>query len=628
MPSLTSSDDATIQTERDEILAEIQGRTLVDVFMATCDANGGRPALVTKDGEAFVTFTWNDYRRDAQRVAAALVARGVERRDVIALMMTNRPEHVIADVGVMLAGATPVSVYNTLTTDQVGFITGNARARVAIVDDAELAERWLQIADDHEHLTTIVVVEPAPETLVADERICSWDTLVAEGRQLLAADPQVLEPRWRAVEPDDAATVIYTSGTTGVPKGVVLTHRNVLFQLGVIARFLDISPGQRGISYLPLAHVAERMTTHYLGIRHGGAVSFVRNVADVLPTLQATRPQLFMAVPRVWEKMHAAIVARIDEDPKKAPIARRALKVGVAVAEAQQRGERVSPVAKAQHALFDRLVFSKIRHGIGLDELRYAVSGAAPISADLLTFFAAIGIEVLEVYGMTETTALITANRPGEISVGTVGRRLPGLEIRLADDGEIHVRGPVVTPGYLNQPEATAESFSSDGWLHTGDLGAFDDDGYLTIVGRKKELIITAGGKNLAPNLIEQTIKDQSSIIGQICAVGDGRPFVAALIVLDADLLRSWAAANQVTFTSVEQMCDDPQVIAEIEHAVTSGNQRLSRVEQVKQWALLPDEWTADSEELTPSMKLRRHVVHERHAATIDGLYANATATA
>ncbi|MEX0592861.1 MAG: long-chain fatty acid--CoA ligase [Nitriliruptoraceae bacterium] len=609
-----------IEAERAELNAEIDGRTLVDVFMATCDANGGRPALMIKDGDAFVTYSWSDYRGLAAQVAAGLVSKGIERGGSIALMMTNRPEHVIADVAGLLSGATPVSIYNTLTTEQVRHIADNSQAAVAIVENAELAERWLSVAESVTSITTIVVIDGADA--IDDPRVIDWEDLVDLGRQALSRDPHHLESRWREVQPDDPATVIYTSGTTGPPKGVVLTHHNVLFQLGVIARFLDIPPGSRGISYLPLAHVAERMTTHYLGIRHGGTVSFVKDVTEVLPTMQAARPQLFMAVPRVWEKMHAAILARIEEDPRKAPIARRALAVGIEVAEAERRGEKASMAARAQRALFDRLVFSKIRHGIGLDELHYAVSGAAPISDQLLTFFAAIGIEVIEVYGMTETTALITANRPGEAKIGTVGRRLPGLEIRLATDGEISVRGPVVTPGYFRQPDATAEAIDEDGWLNTGDLGAFDDDGYLKIVGRTKELIITAGGKNLSPNLIEQAIKSQSSIIGQICAVGDGKPFIAALIVLDGDLLKSWAAVNGVNFTSVAQMCQDPDVVAEVRHAVDEGNQQLSRVEQVKQWTILPEEWTAESEELTPSMKLRRSVVYERHAEGIDELYA------
>jgi len=614
------SDRDVIAAERAELNAEIDGRTLVDVFMATCDANGGRPALMIKDGDAFVTYSWTDYRRLASQVAAGLVAKGIERGGSIALMMTNRPEHVIADVAGLLCGAIPISIYNTLTTEQIRHIADNSQATVAIVENAELAERWLSVAESVTSITTIVVIEDADA--VDDPRVMDFEDLVDDGQEALSRDPNLLESRWREIQPDDPATVIYTSGTTGPPKGVVLTHHNVLFQLGVIARFLDIPPGSRGISYLPLAHVAERMTTHYLGIRYGGTVSFVKDVTEVLPTMQAARPQLFMAVPRVWEKMHAAILARIEEDPRKAPIARRALAVGIEVAEAQRRGEKASMAARAQRTLFDRVVFSKIRHGIGLDELHYAVSGAAPISGQLLTFFAAIGIEVLEVYGMTETTALISANRPGEVKIGTVGPRLPGMEIRLADDGEISVRGPVVTPGYFRQPDATAEVIAEDGWLNTGDLGAFDDDGYLTIVGRAKELIITAGGKNLSPNLIEQAVKSKSSIIGQICAVGDGKPFIAALIVLDPDLLKSWAATNGVTFTSIEEMSNADEVLAEVQRAVDEGNQQLSRVEQIKRWTILPEEWTAESEELTPSMKLRRPVVHERHADTIEKLYA------
>jgi long-chain acyl-CoA synthetase len=607
---------------REEILAEVEGRTLVDVFMATCDANGGKPALVVKEGGGFRARTWAEYRHEASQLAMALRRAGVDHGDFVALMMTNRPEHVIADIGTLLAGGTPVSVYNTLTAEQIRYIADNCKAKVAIVEDAAFLDRWTSIRDDLPGLELIVVLEADGVDLERDG-VTSYERFMAVGADALAGGQGELENSWRAVKPDDPLTLIYTSGTTGPPKGVVLTHRNLLFMLGAASRLLHIEPGQRGISYLPLAHVAERMTTHYLGLRFAGTVYFVKEVSAVLETLQEARPNTFMAVPRVWEKTHAALMAKVHatEDDRRRKLALKAIEVGTKKVRQEAAGQHPSLGLRIQHALFDRLVFSKIREGLGMDELRVALSGAAPISADLLMFFKAIGIEILEVYGMTESTAVITANQPGQVRIGTVGPPLPGVEVRIADDGEILARGPNVTPGYLNRPEATAETLDQDGWLHTGDLGVMDDTGYVRIVGRKKELIITAGGKNLSPNNIEETIKQTSPIIGQLCAVGDERPFISALVVLDAEMLPGWCEQQKIAFSSVAEAAQHPDVLAEVQRAIDAGNEHLARVEQVRKWAIVPSEWTAESEELTPSLKLKRSVIHTKYADVIDGLY-------
>ncbi len=614
--------DATLR-EREDILQRIEGRTMIDVFMATCDANGGKPALVVKDGDSFTTHTWAEYRHRASVIAMALRRAGVGHGDFVALMMTNRPEHVIADVGVLLAGATPVSVYNTLTAEQIGYIAGNCEAKVAIVEDGAFLATWLAVAAELPALERIVVIE-SDGVDTSDERVVSWAEFAATGEGALEGGRGELENSWRAVTPDDAVTLIYTSGTTGPPKGVIITHRNLLYMLEVVKQLLEVRPGQRGVSYLPLAHVAERMTTHYVGISVGGTVYFVKDLAEVLPTLQEARPHLFMAVPRVWEKMQAALLAKIDADERKAKLAHKALDAGMTAVRAELAGEKPPRSVRLQLPLWNKLVFSKIRDGLGLDELRYAVSGAAAISPDLLVFYKALGIEILEVYGMTESTAVITANEPGTVRIGTVGTPLPGIEVRLADDGEILARGPIVTPGYWRREEATEEAIDEDGWLHTGDLGEMDDDGYVRIVGRKKELIITAGGKNLSPNNIEETIKQSSPVIGQLCAVGDDRPFIAALVVLDAEVLPGWCEQRGIPFSSVAEAAEHPEVIAEVQRAVDEGNDRLARVEQIKQWRIVPAEWTAESEELTPSLKLKRNVIHSKYADVIDGLYSQA----
>ena len=533
--------------ERAAIIDRVGARTLIDVFMTTCAENGGRPALIAKEGDAFRTRTWAEYRFEARRLAVALRRRGVDHGGTVALMMTNRPEHVVADVATLLAGATPVSVYNTLAPEQLAYVARDCRARVAIVEDTAVLARWLEVRGELPDLETIVVVDTDGAEL--PEGVESSEALAAEGEALLPAATGELENAWRAVRPDDAVTIIYTSGTTGPPKGVVLTHQNLLYMMEVLQRLLAIEPGQSGISYLPLAHVAERMVTHYVGIRFAGSVTFVRDVADVLESLQNARPQMFMAVPRVWEKFHVRLLQRIEEMPeRRRALAERAIAAGLERVRLEMAGRPVPPALRARTVVFDRLVFSRIRQGLGLDRLRYAVSGAAPIGAELLEFFSAIGVPILEVYGMTETTAVLTANRPGRIRIGTVGQALPGVELAIADDGEVLARGPNIMPGYLNREDATAETIDGDGWLHTGDLGRLDDEGYLTIVGRKKELIITAGGKNVAPNNIEAQIKPRSPIIAQVAVIGDRRPYLVALVVLDAEALPGWLQAKGLPF--------------------------------------------------------------------------------
>jgi long-chain acyl-CoA synthetase len=617
------TDQGTVQRIQDEILAEIEGRTLVDVFMATCDANGGRPALVTKEGDGFRTRTWAEYRREASEIAMALRRRGIDHGDFVTLMMANRPEHVLCDVGTLLAGATPVSVYNTLAPEQIQYIADNCDARIAIVEDAAFLERWTAVTDELPNLELLVVVDP--EGVELSDEVISFEQFVAEGVDALAGGQGELENSWRAVAPDDPVTLVYTSGTTGPPKGVVLTHRNLMFELGSIQRLLEVEPGHRSVSYLPLAHIAERMATHYLGIRYVGTVYFVRDVADVLETLAEARPQMFFAVPRVWEKMHAALMAKIEasEDERKKKLALKAIDVGTTKVRAELEGRTPSLGIRLQHALFDRLVFAKIRDGLGLDRLNHAISAAAPISVDLLTFFAAIGIPIIEVYGMTESTALITANEPDDNRIGTVGKALPGTEVRIAEDGEILARGPHIFPGYHEREEESAQAIDEDGWLHTGDLGTMDDDGFVRIVGRKKELIITSGGKNLSPNNIEESVKQRSPIIAQLCAVGDDRPYIAALVVLDAETLPGWCEARGIPFSSVAEAAEHPEVRAEVQRAIDEGNEHLARVEQVKQWEIVPSEWTAESEELTPSLKLKRTVIHSKYSDVIDGLYAS-----
>jgi len=599
-------------------------QTMTQHFMATAERVPDQGALVDRgpDGVWRVT-TWGQYRDRASALAMGLRGLGVEHGDVVAIMCGNRPEHVIADVGAMMAGATPVSIYNTLTSDQIAYVAGDAAAKVAIVEHADYLATWSAIRDQLPALEHVVLIEGD-----APEGVLTWAEVLADGAQRMADDPAAFEQSWQSVGPDDPATVIYTSGTTGPPKGVVITHGNLSWIVNSLATALDLHPSdegpQRGLSYLPLAHIAERLTSHYMALSTGLTVYFAREIGQVREVLLEARPNIFMAVPRVWEKFHAAMLTALDDEKaSRRKLVLHAIRTGAAVAEHRRAGSTAPLGLRAQHAVFDRVILSKLRGRLGLDQLRFAVSGAAPISDDLLAFFAGMGVEILEVYGMTETTAIISCNLPGAIRHGTVGRSLPGAEMRIADDGEVMARGPHITPGYLNRPDATAETLADDGWLLTGDLGSIDVDGYLRITGRKKELIITAGGKNLSPNNIEESIKQQSTIIGQMCAVGDRQPFIGALIVLDPEATPAWASHHGLDETDVARLAQHPVIIEEVTRAVAAGNEKLARVEQVREFRILGNEWTPESGEVTPSLKVKRSVVHEKYADLIGSIYGS-----
>ena len=612
-----------VLVERASIEEEIQGKTLLDLFERNAGEHGDRPALNWMDTQGqWQSATWREYREQAVRAAMGLRSLGVDPGDFVAIMAGNRPEHVIADVAAMYNGATAVSLYNTLAPEQIAYVADNCGAKVAILENRDYFKRWEQIHEQLPRCEKVVLMEHADEFRGYDW-VLSWDEVMAAGERALAADPGAVEQRRATLTPETPATVIYTSGTTGPPKGVVLTHRNILWELTATDHFNAFPDFPRGISYLPLAHVAERSFSHWNGINKTGSSYFCPEITRAMEVVPVARPQAFVAVPRVWEKLHAGLNAALAAEPeeRKRKIALKAVAVGQEFVERTQRGESVPLKLKLQHRLFEKLVYSKIREKIGLDQCELALSGAAPIARDILVFFAGIGLPIHEVYGMTETTAVTHANPLGAIKIGTVGVTLPGVECKIAEDGEVLVRGGNMTPGYHNRPEATAELLDAEGWVHTGDLGAVDAEGYLSIVGRKKELIITAGGKNISPNNIEGILKEHP-LVGQVCCVGDMKPFISALIVLDGEAAPVWAAQNGVPFRDFAAFSRDDRVLAEVAKAVETANERLAKVEQIKKWRVLEREWTPETEELTPTLKLKRNVVHEKYAAEISELYA------
>ncbi len=598
------------------------GQTVVDHLAATVERWGGEPAFSDReDGGPWQTITWEQARQRALEIAAGLIDLGLQPGERVAMMLPNRVEHVLADLGVMHAGGVPVTIYATLAADQVRFVAADCDARIAVLDGGPELARWQPVLAELPGLRKIIVRDPA--ACPAGDPYLSWADLGALGRDRLAASPGGVADRAAAIGPGDPATVLYTSGTTGNPKGVIITHRSVLYEVASADVTGYIQPHTRWVSYLPLAHIAERMFTIYLPVHYAWHVHFCHNAAtDLLATLGAVHPTAFFGVPRVWEKIQAGIQALLaaEQDPARKAAVEEAMATGRLYVKSREFGNTTPDDLAEEFRRADEGVLQPIRSLLGLGEATMVSSAAAPLPPDVAEFFAGLGMQILDVYGMTETTGAFTTNTPDGFRLGTVGRPVPGVEVWIADDGEILTRGPLNTPGYLNLPERTAELIDADGWLHTGDIGSLDPDGFLSVVDRKKELIITSGGENISPAAVENLLVAHP-LIGQALSYGDRRPYVVALLTLDGDVAPAWARARGIDAASLAALAEEPAVLEAVGEAVAEANQRLARVQQVKKWRLLPVEWTAESEELTPTLKLKRRVVHAKYADVIDALY-------
>ena len=583
---------------------------MAEAFRITAEDFGDRVAVRTKDDS--VSLTWGELRDRVDALAGGLAQLGVARGDTVALMFSNRPEFHLADLAVMMLGAVPYSIYTTSAPEQIAYVVNDAGSKVALIEESFL--------DVFQAARTEV---PALESLVVlegerGEGTIAWDAV--EG-----ADPGFdIESAWRAVGPEDLLTLIYTSGTTGPPKGVELIHSNLLAAVESIEAMIQFPDGAKVISWLPSAHIAERAAHHYLPIVYAMTITCCDNPREVVSYLPLVKPTWFFAVPRIWEKLKAGLEAMLSGQPdEQREPAQAALDAAIRKVELEQAGEPVPEELAAAVAAADEKMFSGLRAMLGLDEVVSVNVGAAPTPREVLVFFHAIGIELAELWGMSETCGSGCCNPPGKVRIGTVGPPAPGVEITLADDGEVLMRSPVVMRGYRNQPEKTAETLDPEGWLHTGDIGEFDDHGYLRIVDRKKELIINAAGKNMSPANIEATMKGASPLIGQVAAIGDGRPYNTALVVLDADFAPAWAAKNGLEGASLDELAAHEGMRAAVQAGIDAGNARLARVEQVKKFTILKGDWAPGGEELTPTMKLKRRPIAEKYADEIEAMYAN-----
>ncbi len=580
--------------------------TIAEAFRITAEDHPDRVAVRTKDDE--VSLTWSELRDRVDALARGLHELGVRRGDTVALMLANRPEFHIADLAAMTLGATPFSIYATSSAEQISYVVGHAKAKVAIIEEL-FAERFSACRPDLPDLEHVVVLEGAQ-----GEGTMAWADV--EGRE----SGFDVDAAWRAVEPEDLITLIYTSGTTGPPKGVQLVHRNLMAATQGVEQLIRFPDGSKVISWLPSAHIAERMAHHYLPIVYAMTITCCPNPREVVAYLPAVKPTWFFAVPRIWEKLKAGMEAYLASG-EGAEQKRAWLDAAMRKVELEQAGEPVPEDLAATVAEADAQLFTGIRAMLGFDEIAAVNVGAAPTPREVLVFFHAIGVPLAELWGMSETCGAGACNPPEKIKIGSVGPPTPGVEAKLGEDGELLVRSDVVMTGYRNLPDRTSEALDADGWLHTGDIATIDDDGYITIVDRKKELIINAAGKNMSPANIESELKGASPLIGQACVIGDGRSYNTALIVLDADFAPAFAAQHGLEGKGLEELAGEQAILAAVQQGVDKANDRLSRVEQVKRFTIIPGDWAPGGEELTPTMKLKRRPIAEKYAGEIETMY-------
>ncbi len=604
------TDVATVAAEID---AYAEGKNIPSAFLEMLARNGDATAFRWKnDDDSWSEVTWNQYAADVAKAAAGLGARGLGHGDRIMLVIRNAYSFHVVDTAAMFCGATPVSIYNSSSPEQMEYYCNDAGAKMIMVEDVGFFEAVSKVRQNLGSVEAVGIVHDPDGASGVD---FTYD-------QLMASDPIDLAAAATICQPDDLATLIYTSGTTGPSKGVMLDHRNIVWTVESLRRSfgweLEKMAGMRVVSYLPMAHIAERAVSHYQALIAGLEITCCPDPTQIAVYAGEVRPQIMFGVPRVWEKIYSGINAAVSMDPEK----EKAVNDGIAAAGPIKEKMTLGTATQEEietYEFLDAVAFSTIRELVGLDQLEAAITGAAPIPAEMMSWFRTIGVPLSEIYGLSETTGPMTWERE-RVKSGYVGVACPGVEVALAEDGEVICRGGNIFRGYLNLPDKTAEVLDADGWFHSGDIGEFDDEGYLKIVDRKKELIITAGGKNLSPANLEARLK-MIPLVGQACAIGDQKPFVSALVVLDPDAAPPWAAARGIEYSSMEELASHPDTIAEIENALTGAMEGFNNAERVKKLKILGDEWLPDSDVLTPTSKLKRRGIHTRFAAEIEALY-------
>ena len=609
--------------------------SIVHKFWERVRQHPDKVALRHKVNGEWKDITWRDYGNSVKRAGKGLLALGLKNGDKMSLLSGNRPEWHIADIGCMSTGVATAPVYITNSPDQVRHVIEDSDSKVAIVENPDQLEKVLKVREQLPALQKVIVLDGYQGDADKD-LVMTWEDFLTLGDSI---DDAQYDEALASVKPDNLATFVYTSGTTGNPKGVMLTHGNIWWTATHSEQHIPIGDADSGraLSYLPLSHIAERMISHLLQIYYGTTTWFAESLDTLLPDLQACKPTYFFGVPRVWEKFYAGVQAKMaaaDPNDRKAKLAKKAIglgkKITVAEQEAVARGgkmadAKVSLTDKLQHAALDKLVLHKIRSAFGLEECQLALSAAAPLSPDLIWFFHSIGVKITEGYGQSEDNGPTSWNPPDAIKIGTVGTPLNGMEVKIAPDGEILARGGNVMAGYYKNEEASKETVDEEGWLHSGDVGELDEHNYLKITDRKKDLIITAGGKNIAPQEIENKIKSSHLLISQVVVIGDRRPFLTALVTLDEEKAPGWASEQGIE-GELAAIAGHERTLKEVEGAINDVNQSLAKVEGVKKFRILERDFLQEENEITPTMKVKRKQINEIYGDVIEDLYKKDTA--
>jgi len=602
---------------------EIEGcDTIPKLFWHQVKARDGRIAFREKDLGIWRSTSWRDYGQRARWTGMGLIKLGLAPGEVVSILAETVPAWLYADMGTMGAGGVSNGIYPTDAAKQVEYILNDSRSQFLFVEDEEQLDKWLEVRERCPQVRKVFIFDMEGLADFNDPQVMPFDELLALGREHDATHPALWQERIAASKPETLALLVYTSGTTGPPKGAMLSHRNVIFQIHNADAFIPMNADDEQLAFLPLCHVAERTFTSFLPLRSGAIANFAENLETVPDNLREVAPTTFFAVPRIWERFYSSIAIRMKEATW---IGRKAyalaIGIGLKVAEEKLEGRTPSAGLMLLFRIADFVVLDNIKRGMGMHRVRYAGTGAAPIAPDLIKWYRALGIDMREVYGQTENCGLATG-MPDRIKLGTVGISAPHTEVKISPEGEIVLRGPHIFMGYLNQPEKTAETLR-DGWLHTGDVGYLDNEGYLKITDRMKDIIITAGGKNITPSEIENQLKF-SPYISDAVVVGDRRKFLTCLVMIDYDNVAKHAQDNNVPFTDFTSLCRSREVQDLIWSEIERVNQGFARVETIKKFRLIEHQLTAEDDEVTPTMKLKRKFVNEKYKAMIDGMYAEA----
>ena len=608
----------------DAALGTVRGQdTLPRLFRQVVRERGERVAMREKHLGIWRAITWREYGERVRHVALGLVALGLRPRDVVSIVADNRPEWLYTDMGTLCAGGITNGIYITDSPGQVEFIVDDSGTRFFFAENEEQLDKILEVRARCPQLAKIIVYDMDGLHAFQDEQVLSFAELLERGARYDREHPGAFDPLVEIARPEDLAILVYTSGTTGPPKGAMLSHRNILFQIGYSDFLTEPRPGDQQLSFLPLAHVAERTFSVFYPLYTGATINFAESIDTVPENIREVAPAVFFAVPRIWEKFYSAVALRMREATWLGKAAYRwAIGTGGRVAECRLQGRRPSALLRLLYRVADFLVLDNVKRSLGLHRTRAAATGAAPIAPELIRWYLALGIDMREVYGQTENCGLATGMPADRVKLGTVGVARPDTEVRISSEGEILLKGPHVFLGYFKNPEKTAETIT-DGWLRTGDVGVLDADGFLTITDRMKDIIITAGGKNITPSEIENQLKF-SPFISDAVVIGDQRKFLSCLVMIDHETVAQFAQEKNVPFTNFTSLCRAPEVQDLIWSEIERVNKQLARVETIKKFRLIEQILTPEDEELTPTMKLRRAFVNVKYKDVIDTMYADA----